>query len=79
VPSITCQSVQALPTEDERLRIRVLRRHATIIGWISRVIGEPERSGLSRIEKGTSARDICFGHTDLDGAEAVDGETVRVP
>ena len=49
--ALTCQSVQALPTNDERLRIRVLRRHATIIGWISRVIGKAERSGLSRVEK----------------------------
>ena len=52
------------------------RRHHRLI---SRVIGKPERSGLSRIEKGTSARDVCFGHTDLDGSEAVDRETVRVP
>jgi len=49
------------------------------LDWqIRRIIGEAERSGFGRVEKRTSSTDIRFGHADLDGAEAVDCEAVRV-
>src|ERR1700752_4289215 len=54
------------------------RSAATIIGWQVRIIGEAKRSGVSGLEQFTRSTGVSFGHADLNGAETVHRETVRV-
>jgi len=62
-----------------RSPVRVFSRHAILVRrWALRVLGEAERAGLRRIEKGSSPADVGFGHEDFDGSKAVERQTMGV-